>query len=65
MLYRAKNQVRTEALTTNDEVDTRPPEDADSVILIHAEQIHHDEDDGYQHGYEGQGVEELRGHKKG
>ena len=44
----------------DDEVDAGPPEDADAVILVDAEEVHHDEDDGDQHADEAQREEELR-----
>ena len=44
----------------DDEVDAGPSEDGDTVVLVDAEEVHHDEDDGDQHPDEAQREEELR-----
>ena len=43
----------------DDEVDAGPPEDGDAVVLVDAEEVHHDEHDGDQHPDEAQSEEEL------
>lgn len=48
----------------DDEVDARPPQHANPVVLVDAEQVHRDEDDGDQHPDEAQREEELRGHEE-
>jgi len=44
----------------DDEVDAGPPEDGDAVVLVDAEEVHDDEDDGDEHADEAQREEELR-----
>ena len=49
----------------DDEVDAGPSEDADAVVLVDAEKVHHDEDDGDEHANEAEREEELGCNEEG
>lgn len=48
----------------HDEIDARPSQDRDSVVIIDAQQVHDDEDDGDKNSDEADGEKELGGHKE-
>ena len=52
-------------LTCGNEIYSRPLEDTDFVVVVDAEEVHGHEEDGDQHGDEGQCVEELGRHHEG
>ena len=48
----------------DDQVDAGPAEHGNAVVLIHAQQVHHDQDQGDQGADEAQAEEELNRHEK-